>query len=172
MQNTVLRYGLYGAITICVLFLLSWFLLSDLDYSIQEILGYASMIVSLSFVFFGIKHFRDKENNGVIGLGKGLLIGVLISLITALTFGVLDVVYVKYINPDFMSEYYNHYVAELEASLPAEEFKQQLVKLEEEKELFSNPFMSFFIMSMTVFVIGFIISLISSLILQRKNNRA
>lgn len=168
MQNTVLRYGLYGAIAICALFLLSWSLLKDLDYSAQEIFGYASIIISLSFVFFGIKHFRDKVNNGAIGLGKGILIGVLISFITALTFGILNVVYVKYINPDFMSEYYSHYAAELEASLPAEEFKQQLAKLEEEKELFSNPFMSFFIMSMTVFMIGFIISLISSLLLQQK----
>ncbi len=168
MQKTVLRYGLYGAITICALFLLSLTVGKSLSYEIQEVIGYTTMVVSLAFVFFGIKHFRDKENEGKITLGKALLIGVLISLITAVAFGLLDFIYVKYINPDFMNEYYAHSVAKLEASLPPEEFQEQLAKMEAEKEMFMNPVMSFVFMSMTVFVIGFIISLISSLILQKK----
>ncbi|NNE77147.1 MAG: DUF4199 domain-containing protein, partial [Pricia sp.] len=93
MKKTVLRYGLYGSITICLLFLLSWFLGKDLDFSTQEIIGYTSMIISLSFVYFGIKHFRDKVNGGSITLTKAILIGVFISLLTALVFGILDVVY-------------------------------------------------------------------------------
>ena len=39
MKKTVVRYGLYGAITICVLFLLGWFAGKNLDYSTQEIIG-------------------------------------------------------------------------------------------------------------------------------------
>lgn len=169
MKKTVLRYGLYGSATICILFLLSWFLGKGIDFSTQEIIGYASMIVSLSFVYFGIKYFRDEENNGTITLEKALLIGVLISLLTALAFGVLDVIYVSYINPDFMNEYYNVTLAQMKETLPPEEFEVKLAEMESQKELFSSAWMNFLIMSMTVFVIGFIISLISSLILQRKN---
>ncbi|MFD0861131.1 DUF4199 domain-containing protein [Sungkyunkwania multivorans] len=168
MKKTVVRYGLFGALAICALFLLSLSIGDGLSYSTQEIIGYASMVVSLMFVFFGIKHFRDRENGGKVNFGKALLIGVLISLITAFAFGLLDFVYVKYLNPDFMTTYYDHSVEQLKASLPAEEFEVKLAELEAEKELFMNPLMSFAIMSMTVFVIGFIISLISSLILQRK----
>ncbi len=95
MRNTVLRYGVYSAITICVLSFAGWFLGQHLDYSIQEVIGYTSMVVSLLFVFFGIKYFRDKENDGVISFGKALFIGILISLIAALAFGVLDVIYIQ-----------------------------------------------------------------------------
>ncbi len=168
MKNTVLRYGVYSGITICVLALAGWFLGKNLDYSIQEVIGYAGMVVSLLFVFFGIKHFRDKENNGIVSFGKALLIGILISLIAALAFGILDVIYIKYINPDFVAEYYAHSIEEIRNSLPAAEFEVKFKELEAQKEMFSNTFLNFFLMFATVVIIGFIISLISALILQRK----
>ena len=89
-------------------------------------------------------------------------------MITALAFGVLDVIYIKYINPDFTEEYYTRSLAELEETLPAAEFEIERVKMESQKELFMSPIMSFILMSMTVFVIGFIISLLSAMVLQRK----
>ena len=168
MKKTILRYGLYGASCICILFLLPWLIGENLSYSVLEIIGYVSIVVSLSFVFFGIRHFRDKINDGRVSFGKALVLGLAISLITALAFGVLDVIYIKYINPDFTEEYYARNLAQLEETLPAAEFEIKRAKMESEKELFSSPVMNFIIMSMTVFVIGFIISLLSAMILQRK----
>jgi hypothetical protein len=168
MKKAILRYGLYGAASICILFLLSWLFGDNLSYSVQEIIGYASMVVSLSFVFFGIRHFRDKINDGTVSFGKALLLGLAISLITALAFGVLDVVYIKYINPDFTEEYYARSLEKLEETLPAAEFEIERVKMESEKELFMSPVISFIVMSMTVLIIGFIISLLSAMVLQRK----
>ena len=167
MKKTVLRFGLYGAVTIIILFVLGWVVGKDLNYATQEIIGYASMVIALGFVYTGIKHFRDKENNGVVSFTKGLTIGVLISLITALAFGIVDVIYLE-LNPDFTVDYYTHMVADMKAKLPAADFELKLAELESQKELFSNPIFSFLIMAMTVFIIGFIISLISALLLQRK----
>ena len=142
--------------------------MDNLSFTTQEIIGYVSMILSLGFVYFGIKHFRDKENEGKLSFKKALVIGILISLITALAFGILDVLYSQVLNPDFMTEYYNTTAEGLRNTLPPDEFEVALAKMEAEKEMFSNPLFSFAVMSMTVFVIGFIISLISALILQRK----
>ncbi|NAS10663.1 DUF4199 domain-containing protein [Poritiphilus flavus] len=169
MKKTILRFGIYSAVTICVLFLLSWYLIGDQDYTTQEILGYASIIVSLSFVYFGIKHYRDKESEGLISLGKALGIGILITLCAALAFGILDIIYNQFINPDFLNEYYQRNIEELRSTLPPEEFQVKLETMESEKALFANPMMSFILMFMTVFVIGFIMSLISALILQKKS---
>jgi len=167
MKKTILRYGFYGIATICLLSLLIWALVDVVDNTTGEVIGYSSMVVSLLFVYFGIKHFRDKENNGIITFAKALLIGVLISLMVAAAFGLLDIIYVKFVNPDFMTEYYEGMLEQAE-SLPAEEFEIRKAELQSEKEMFLNPFLHFFIMSMMVFVIGFIISLLSALILQRK----
>lgn len=168
MKSTILRYGLYGAVAICVLFLISWFVLDDLPFASQEVLGYVSMLLSLSFVYFGIKHYRDKENDGKVSFRSALVIGILISLITALAFGVLDVIYTEVLNPDFMAQYYDTAVENIKNSVPADALDAKLAELESQREMFSNPLFSFALMAMTVFVIGFIISLLSALILQRK----
>lgn len=172
MKNTVLRYGVYSAISLCILNLLGWFLGKNLDYSIQEVIGYIGILVSLLFIFFGIKHYRDNENNGLVSFRKALLIGVLITLIASVAFGLLDIVYNKFINPDFVTEYYAHYVEKMKTSLSPSEFQIKLKELEAQKELFSNTYMSFLLMAVTVFIVGFIISLISAMILQRKPLRA
>lgn len=169
MKKTILRFGLYGVFAVLGLSILIWSLIGVADDTTGEIIGYTSMVLSLLFVFFGIKHFRDKENHGLVSFGKALLIGILISLIVSLAFGALDLFYVKFINPDFMTDYYTRNLEQLQATLPAEEFEIRKVELESEKEMFMNPFMHFFFMSMMVFVIGFIISLLSALILQRKS---
>lgn len=169
MKKSIIRYSLYGSLTLTVLFVVGMAIGGSIDYSTSEVFGYASMVISLLFVFFGIKHFRDKENNGSVSFGKALLIGVLISLIVAVVFGIIDFLYIKFINPDFMTDYYTHSVEQYKATLSESEFQTKLEQLESEKEMFMNPLVTFVVMTMTVFVLGFIISLISSLILQRKN---
>ena len=168
MKKTILRFGLYSIITTCILSFLIWSTVDIVDDVTGKIIGYTSMVVSLLFVFFGIKHFRDRENNGAVTFGKALSIGILISLIASLAFGILSVIYAEFVNPEFMTEYYED-MLEKARSLPAEEFEIRKAELESEKEMFMNPFIHFFFMSMMVFVIGFIISLLSALILQRKN---
>ncbi len=168
MKNTAIKYGIRSAITITILFLLALTLGKNLDYGLQEVIGYVSMVISLLFVFFGIKHFRDNENDGVVSFSKALLIGILITLFASLAFGIIDLIYIKYINPDFTAEYYARSIEQLKSSLTSVELETKLAEMESQKELFMNPFASFLIMSFTVFLVGLIISLISSLILQRK----
>jgi hypothetical protein len=167
MKSTVKRFGLYSALSMIVLFTLSWIIGAGSDYGTQELIGYVSIVVALSFVFFGIKHFRDKENGGSISFGKAIKIGILITLFAAVAFGILDIVY-KLINPDFTTEYYDTMVEQVKATVPADQLEAKLAEMESQREIFSNPVFSFLLMAFTVFIIGFIISLLSSLVLQRK----
>ena len=136
MKNTIKKFGVYTFVTSAIVFFLMLFLGKNLDFGIQEVLGYISIFVSLSFVFLGIKYYRDKENNGTVSLGKALLIGVIISLFAALAFG---------------------------------EFEIEKEKLIRDMKNYSNPYFGGLIMFITVFMIGIIISIISSVILQRKS---
>ncbi|MBP2833193.1 DUF4199 domain-containing protein [Aquimarina sp. U1-2] len=170
MKHTIIRYGTYSAITLCSLALVGWFIGKNFDYTIQEAIGYTTMVVSLVFIYFGIRYYRDHENKGIVSFGTALWIGVVISLIAGLSFGILDVIYIKYIHPDFVTEYYMHHVDTLRNTLSEAEFQIELEKLESQKELFSNTFFNFFLMFATVLIIGFIVSLISAVILQRKQN--
>ncbi|WP_296317028.1 DUF4199 domain-containing protein [Winogradskyella sp. UBA3174] len=169
MKNTVIKFGMYSSILLVILFGISFIFEDQMNFSVSEIFGYVTIVLSLSFVYFGIKNYRDAVNNGSISLVKALKLGVLITLFTSITFGLINVFYIEIINPEFTNEYYDYSIEKYRDSLPAKEFETKLKELKSQKDLFKNPLVNFSIMGLTVFVIGFIISLISGLILQRKN---
>lgn len=168
MKSTVIKYGMYGLLTGIILFLSSILLGKGLSYSTQEILGYASMVVCLSFVFFGIKHFRDNVNNGILSLGKALAIGVLISVLVGVGVGIADYIYTTIINPNFANEYLETMLKTMENSMPLEEFQTKKIELTNQMKDYGGSGFMAFLMFFTVVLIGFVISLISGLILQRK----
>ena len=153
MKSTIIKYGIYSCITAAVLFIFGLVYGQEADYSTREVLGYASIVVSLLFVFFGIKHFRDKENDGVVSFGQALGIGLFISALAGIGVALVDAIYTTFINPDFFDEY--------------AQMMKDLGRGDEVMEIGSG--MMAVIMFVTVFIIGFIISLISAIILQRKN---
>ena len=153
MKNTVLKYGVKGLIIGLLIFGLHLSFLNSFDYSTNEILGYISIVLSLSIIYFGIKHYRDHVNDGAISLGKALAIGILISILVGIGVAIADFIYTKFVNPDFFKDY-------------AENLKDQ--GREDEIIEMTSTFAAFFMLAL-VTIIGFIISLISGLILQRKN---
>lgn len=169
MKNTILKYGGYALVTAIVLFLLGLLFGKGIDYSAQEIIGYITILTSLSFVFFGIKHYRDKVNDGNVSFGRALLIGFLISLMAGIGIAIADFIYTSFINPDFMTEYTEHTLKTMEQTLSTDEFAIKKEEFVTQMEAMGSPTMLALIMFATVGIIGFIISLISALILQRKN---
>lgn len=168
MKNSILRFGGYGALIGGSIFAGSHFFTDLIDFSLLEIFGYLSIFASLSFVFFGIKHFRDKTNGGIVSFGKALVIGLAISAIVGIVIGLLDIVYVTVINPDFSAEYIQYTLNDLKETLPPAEFEIQKEKLITDMEAFDNPTFAGLFMFGIVFTIGIIITVISSFILQRK----
>ncbi|KAA3622928.1 MAG: DUF4199 domain-containing protein [Flavobacterium sp.] len=168
MRKSVLKYGLYSLLTASVLFLLAFLIGEGMSYSVQEVIGYFTMLASLVFVFFGIRHYRDHVNDGKVSFGKALWLGFLISLFAGLGFGIVDYIYTTVINPDFAQEYQTTMIANMEATLPAEEFETRKAALEEQMKDYGGSTFMAFIMFISVAMIGLVISIISALILQRK----
>lgn len=168
MKTTVLKFGLYSLLTATALFTIALIFGKEFDYSAQEVFGYSAMAISLIFVFFGIRHYRDRENNGTISFGKALGIGMLISLFAAVGFGLVDYLFTTVINPGFIAEYEATMIAEMKETLSAEEFETQKAALQQQMADYGGSGFMAFMMFMAVVMMGFIISLISALILQRK----
>ncbi|MEY8849674.1 DUF4199 domain-containing protein [Psychroserpens sp. XS_ASV72] len=168
MKQTVLRFGLYGLVLATILFLLALAFGKGLSYNTQEIMGYATMVASLSFVFFGIKHFRDRVNNGSVSFGKALLIGVLISAMVGVGIGIADYIYTTVINPDFSEEFLKTSISNLEKTYSGAELEAKKQEMTDYMQNYGGSGFLAFVMFATVVVIGFILSLISALILQRK----
>ncbi|MCL6296297.1 DUF4199 domain-containing protein [Jejuia spongiicola] len=168
MKNTVIKYGLYALLSGFLLFGLPFLLGMGVNFDYGELIGYTSMILSLLFVYFGIKHYRDKVNNGKISLGKAIAIGMLIASFSAIGVALFDYIYTTKINPDFATEYIDYSIKKMEATLSPEELKIKSAELIQQMKDYGSPGFMAFMMFSTVIILGFIISLISGLILQRK----
>ncbi|MDX2049035.1 MAG: DUF4199 domain-containing protein [Chitinophagaceae bacterium] len=169
MKQTVFRYGIYSTLLLLGLGMINLFIIARAgSYAVQEVAGYLSILLSMIFIFFGVRHYRDHVNKGTLGFGEGLKVGVLILLIPSVFFGLFDLLYTEVINPSWKEDYYNHYLAGLKSSVPADQFDAEKKKMEAQKEMFSNPVIQFLLMSLTVFIIGFIVTIISSLALRRQ----
>jgi predicted permease len=170
MKQTVIRYALYGTITILVLSILSFYVLSKfLDLDTMEAGGYLTMLISMIFVFFGLRHYRNEVNGGFLTFGQGLKLGSLIVLFPAIIFALFDVLYAFVLNPQWKYEYMNQYLAGLKATVPADKLAAREKEMREMMEFFSNPVIQFLVMFGTVFIIGFIVTIISTLALRRKD---
>lgn len=151
MNQSVKKFGLLAFLTGIVAFLGGLVFGQSLDHGTQAIIGYAVIILSLLFVYAGVKNFRDVHNHGKLSFGKALKIGLFISLFAALGIAIVDYIYTAFINPDFFEEY--------AAAMRAEgrEVQEGMTSV-----------MGAIFMLVVVTIIGLIVSIISALILQRK----
>ena len=169
MKNPIIRNGLYAAALLIGVMLLEFMLGrgKEIDYGSSEIIGYLTILASMFFVFLGIRQFRDQEQNGYLTFWEGVKVGALIVVIPSLAFGLYNVIYVLWLNPEFMDDYFNYSLEQLQASLPPTEYEIKAKELLEQKATFMNPLVNFAVMFFTVFIIGIIVALGSAFALNK-----
>jgi ABC-type sugar transport system permease subunit len=168
MKPTAFRYGLYASLVLLVLFLLNYALFNkSLDYATQEVIGYLTIVLSMFFIFLGIRHYRNHLNMGRLSFGEGMKLGILIALIPAIFFGLFNLLYVEVIDPGWREDYYSHYIEQVKANTAPEAQQEEIAALEKQREFFSSPVMTFLVMFATVFIVGVIATIISALALRR-----
>lgn len=170
MKRIVLVFGLIAGLIVSGFMIFGTTMMScDSDFEGSMIVGYSAMLVAFSFVFVGIKRFRDKQNNGVITFGKAFGVGILITLI-ACTMYVVTWMFEYYLFiPDFMDKYADHVIkAAQKSGASAVEIAQQTAQMKSYKEMYQNPIMVVLLTYMEILPIGLLATLISAAILRKK----
>ncbi len=85
MRKVVLAYGtISGGICAAMFFITHPLYMNNVITSENSvIIGFATMILALSLIFFGIKSFRDNQRGGVISFGKAFQVGILIAVVAS-----------------------------------------------------------------------------------------
>jgi len=130
--------------------------------------GYATMVIALSLVFFGIKSYRD-NNGGHITFFKGLQVGILIALIAAICYAVSWELYYRSSGQQFLEKYTAHYIDGMRRDGASD---AEIAKAQEEMaqfmELYRNFFVRFGMTLMEILPVGIIVTLISAALLRRR----
>ena len=98
-----------------------------------------------------------------------MLIGLLISVLVGIGVGIADYILTTVIHPDFAQEYLEKSIQTMETTYSGQELETKKAELTRQMEEYGSSGFMATLMFITVVLIGFVISLISSLILQRKN---
>jgi hypothetical protein len=168
MRKIILTYGIIGGIIVSAMM---WLTLGSgkHDFDNGELIGYTTMVIALSTIFFGVKTCRDKHFGGRITFGKAFLIGLGITLVASTLYVGSWLVMDSTTKQDFMGAYYEHTKTELEKSgTPPAEMEAQLAELREFQEMYKNPLVKVGFTYMEILPVGLLISLICAGLLRRK----
>lgn len=174
MKKIVLVYGLIsGLIMAAVVWMTAIAVERDaVNFEWLEVTGYASMIIALTMVFFGIKSYRDSVGKGVISFWKGVQVGLLISIISAVLYWGGAMSY-GIISPNFEAKFIHKFTEMTLDKLTAKGAPQAEIDQAKEtiammERLFRDPLLFFLICLMEMLPVGIVITLISSALLRRK----
>lgn len=130
--------------------------------------GYATMIIALSLIFFGIKSYRD-NNGGHISFFKGLQVGILISLISAVCYAASWEIYYRGSGQEFLQKYTAHYLEQLKKDGASEaEIEKSRADMVQFMENYQNFFVRFGITMMEILPVGVIVTLVSAGLLRKR----
>ena len=162
-NKTALIFGvLLGAINI-----IYGLMLFSLEMHIQKnttsnVIGY---VIFISLIIWGIVDYRNK-NQGSLKLSDALKTGLGISLISSIVLAIYLVIFIKFIDPDFIEETLKISRQTILQEQPeiSEENVNQMIKMQKK---FVGPFMISSFMIIFNLFFGFIISLIGGLLLKK-----
>ena len=80
------------------------------------VVGYTSIVISMLFVYFGIRSYRDNVLGGTISFGRGFQAGMLITLISCAFYVATWLVLYYAFMPDFGDKYAAYLIDNLRAS--------------------------------------------------------
>ena len=174
MKKNIIIYGLIAGFVVSSPMLFTMNYLShckgNIDYGTSMLIGYASMLIAFSLVFVGIRNYRDKYNLGAISFGKAFKIGIMMVLITSTIYVAAWLIDYFYFIPDFMEKYSAHALDKLKASgASPQEIDKKMKEMADFAIMYKNPFFNAMMTYMEILPVGLIVTLISSLLLKKKN---
>jgi len=169
MKKTVLVFGLIlGGFLTAMMIYSTTQCCRNPEWESNDVAGYAAMIIAFSFIFIGIKNFRDKYNGGLIGFGKAFKVGALITLVASTLYVVVWLLDYYLFIPDFMDKYTQHVLYQARTGGASQlQLDKKAAEMANYKQLYKNPLFVVLITYVEVLPIGLVVSLISSLILKR-----
>lgn len=101
MKKTILTFGLVSAaVSIAMMWLTLPFITAH-RLGVADTLGYSSMALAGLLVFFGIRSYREHAGGGRLSFGRGMAIGLLITLISTTCYAVAFQIMYFQLVPDF-----------------------------------------------------------------------
>lgn len=171
MTRIVLIFGSIAGLIVGGLWLATWPLHENGTLNMENgmLVGYTTMLIALSLIFFAVKSYRDNQSKGAISFGKAFVIGLWITLVAGIIYALTWEVMYNTIASDFLDKMITHSVDKMkETGASVEEVMAKKKEMEASFEWYKNPILRFGMTLMEILPVGIIISLITAGLLRKK----
>jgi hypothetical protein len=171
MKRIVITYGLIAGAIVSVMLVISMPLHENgtLNMDSGMWVGYTTMVIAMSMIFFGVKNYRDNYTANHITFGDAFKVGIAITLVASLLYATTWQVYYHFKGTEF-NEWYMK--CELDALIEdgaspeaLQEKKAEVIKF---SKLYENPFVRFGFTLMEILPVGLLFTLLTAAILRKR----
>jgi len=165
-----MRYALiYGSLAgfLIISVMLAGIVLTDDHGSGSMLFGYSVMLVAMSFMFVGVKRYRDVECGGVIRFWPALKMGLGIAVVAGLAYVLVWEIYEASTGYRFMDDYLAAMARDLAAQgrSPAE-VAREMAGYDWMRQNYPNPLIRLPLIFSEVFPVGLLAALFSAALLR------
>lgn len=169
MTRTVLIFGLLSGAVAAALSFMTLPFAEQIGFDRSIFVGYTIIVISMLFVYFGVRAYRDNVLGGRITFGAAFRAGLLITVISSMCYvaGWL-VMYYNFL-PDFGDRYAAYLVETARASgASAAEIAAKTKEGQDMVAMLENPLINAAVSFIEPFPVGLLVTLISAAVLKKQ----
>jgi hypothetical protein len=169
MRKTILTFGLISGAVSALMMGISMAFADRIGIDRGYVVGYATIVLSCLFIYFGVRSYRDNVSGGAITFVRAFGIGLAIGVISCLCYVVAwEIIYFNFM-PDFLDKFNAYEIAKLKASgASAAVLQHQIDANSKMKLLYANPLFNSAMTFMEPFPVALLVTLISAAVLRKK----
>ena len=169
MTRYIFTYGLVAGLAVIGTIVLGIFFDDEGGAHGSEFAGYLIMLVALSLIFVATKRYRDRDLGGVIRFGRAFGLGLAISVVAGVAYVAVWEIYLAATDYAFIDQYTSGVIAaERDAGASDAELAALGERMAAMKETYAKPWLRIPITFSEIFPVGALVSLISALVLRRR----
>jgi hypothetical protein len=169
MKKIVLTFGLIAGVLMGGFLALGFLIPGAHDFERGEIYGYASMVLALLLIYFGVRQYRDTVAGGTVRFWKACQVGLLIFLVAGICYALTWEVLYRTVASGFMGEYSAFLLEQARTSGATEaQIAAQQAEMAKWAAWYQNPLIRFAFSIVEPLPVGVIAALASAGILSRR----
>ncbi len=171
MKKIILIYGSISGAIVGAMFFITAPLYDNgtINFDNGMWVGYTSMVIALSLIFFGIKSYRDSYASGALSFGTAFKIGILITVVASVIYALSWEVAYHTVSQGFTDKMKEYYVQNLKQEITNEaELTAEIAKQDQLWLMYKNPFIRFGMTLLEIFPVGMVITLVSAGLLRKR----
>ncbi|MEX2272667.1 MAG: DUF4199 domain-containing protein [Vicinamibacterales bacterium] len=169
MKKTVLTFGLLSGVVSALMMFANVLFIDRIGFDKGIFVGYTGIVLSLLFVYFGVRSYRDNQLGGKITFGRAFGVGMLITLISCVFYVVAWEIEYATVFADFADKYAAYAMEQARASGANEAtMAAKAAEMADMKEVMDSPIKRPLFIFIEPFPVGLLVTLISAAVLRKK----